>query len=360
MAKGHRIIGYAALLSLMALFTACGGGGGGSSAGGEDNPPDPASGVTFTYTLDVGQIDTLPAGADRVKVVVDGEESIAEVSSRMVVYAESLTQASAQSSALTLTFSVDPGEHSYTVYALNGTTEIAKIGPVTFTKVEGIPPTIPMAFGFSSFTTSKTDVGTDAEDSLISFGTPDPDRIIQYGGAANDLLTISMDAENDWSEQYGGEGSDTMLAVTGTGNDYAYQDGGNGDETLQVSSGDGDDWIVQEGGDGNDTINSQLGGGNDHLSMNGGAGNDTIGANGGTGDDTVTIDGGSGTDTISYDVGPGTDTVLIDGEDGSDTLTVNKNGYPVIIKDGTGTIIYDGDTGGTTITVKNIETINVP
>lgn len=347
-----------AVLLILSLAAGCGGGGGGGNAGGEDNPPDPASVLTFTYTLNPGQINSLPAEADHVKVVVDGKESIAEVSSRMVVYAESLLSASAQSSSMTLTFSVDPGEHSYTVYALNGTTVVATIGPVTFTKMEDIPPTIPLAFGFNSFVTSQTDVGTDA--TVPYFGTPDPDRIVQYGGAANDLLSVSMDAGNDWSEQYGGEGDEDMIAVTGTGDDYAYQDGGEGNDSMYVASGDGDDWIYQKGGDGNDTINSQLGGGNDHLYVNGGAGNDTIGANGGTGDDTVTIDGGSGNDTTSYDAGQGTNTASIDGGVGTDALTVNANGMSFTIRDSGGTVFYQTpDAGSTTITVSNVEAITV-
>jgi Ca2+-binding RTX toxin-like protein len=58
---------------------------------------------------------------------------------------------------------------------------------------------------------------------LIAIGTSGRDRIVQYGGAANDLLSVEMGAEGDWIEQYGGDGDDTMVANGGTGNDYIYQ-----------------------------------------------------------------------------------------------------------------------------------------
>jgi hypothetical protein len=35
-------------------------------------------------------------------------------------------------------------------------------------------------------------------------GTANRDRIVQYGGTANDLLSAETGAENDWIEQYGG------------------------------------------------------------------------------------------------------------------------------------------------------------
>jgi hypothetical protein len=319
---------------------------------------DPTGVVTFTYSLDAGQIDSLPAGADHVRVVFDGQESTVPIASRIEDFAG--RAAPVGNNSLTVSFETSPGDHSYTADALSGSTVIATIGPITMTKVDCIPVTIPLAFGFPAFDTYQTDVGTDAEDTLIYFGTPDPDRIVQYGGGANDLISVSMDAGNDWSEQYGEEGDDDILAVTGTGNDYASQDGAAGDDNLQVTSGDGDDWIHQKGGDGVDAINCQAGDGNDRLYQEGEAGNDLIAATTGYGDDTVTIDAGSGNDIITFDAGPGTDTVLIDGGDGTDAVTINENGKSFTIKDNGGNIIYQtAAAGATTIAVQNIEVITV-
>jgi hypothetical protein len=319
---------------------------------------DPDGVVTFTYSLDAGQIDSLPAGADHVRVVFDGQESTVPIASRIEDFAGRAALAGTDS--LTISFGTSPGDHSYTADALSGSTVIATIGPITMTKVECIPVTIPLAFGFPAFDTYQTDVGTDAADTLIYFGTPDRDRIVQYCGAANDLISVSMDAGNDWSEQYGGDGDDSLVASTGTGDDYASQDGGAGNDNIYVVSGDGDDWIYQKGCDGNDTIYCQLGDGNDHIYQEGGSGNDTMGANGGYGDDTVTVDAGSGNDTITFDAGPGTDTVLIDGGDGTDAVTINENGRYFTIKDSGGNTLYQTAAAGTTtITVQNIEAITV-
>jgi Ca2+-binding RTX toxin-like protein len=306
------------ILSILILFAGCAGGSGGGNS--ESTPPvesnnDPGSVVTFTYTLDPGQINNLPSEADHVKVVLDGNVSTAEVTSRIIIYADSPSAASVDADTLTLSFNVSPGEHTYTVSALKGTSELETIGPITFTKVKDIPLTAPIAFDFPSFDTNQTDVGLDIPNVSIYFGTSGKDRIVQYGGSADDALSVDSGAGNDWAEQYGESGVDTMAADTGTGSDYIYQEGG--------------------------------------------AGNDAIRATPGEGNDTVIINAGTGDDTITYDVGIGTDTASIDGGAGTDTLIMNQNWQPVLIQDDRGNVIYQTGSDGTTITVVNVEQIIV-
>ena len=179
---------------------------------------DPAGVVTFTYSLDAGQIDSLPAGADHVRVVFDGQERTVPIASRIKDFAGRTALAGTDS--LTVSLETSPGNHSYTADALSGTTVIATIGPITMTKVDCIPVTIPLAFGFPAFDTYQTDVGTDNADTIIYIGTKNRDRIVQYGGAAEDLLSVDMGEGDDWSEQYGGSGDDAMLAGGGSGGDY--------------------------------------------------------------------------------------------------------------------------------------------
>ena len=97
-----------------------------------------------------------------------------------------------------------------------------------------------MITAFATFDNYQTDIGLDTPNSFIYFGTPNRDRIVQYGGAANDLLSVDNGAGDDWAEQYGGGGDDTMVADGGTGNDYIYQEGGAGNNNLTVTAGDGE------------------------------------------------------------------------------------------------------------------------
>ncbi len=296
--------------------------------------------LAFTFTTSAGQFNTLPAGATSVRVTCQGQTL------------SSLTSP--------LTFTIPLGSTSFSAEALNGSTAVATMGPIQFTVVKGFPLTIPLAFtAFPAFDTFHTDIGLDTPNTFIFFGTPERDRVLQFGGAANDLLSVDMGAEGDWSDQYGGEGDDTLVAEAGNGNDYIHQDGGNGDDNLTAGGGDSGDWIIQFGSAGNDTLNALGDNGNDHISQDGGSGIDTIRVNGGDGDDTVTIDAGIGDDTITYDVSTGTDTATIDGGDGTDTLTVNNpDTLPVLILNSALNVIY-GAAGGTTITVTGIEQITV-
>ena len=312
--------------------------------------------VYFTFTFAPGQYNTLPAGADQVRVTVAGAESISKELLRSTL--------PDPNGAGQLTFFLAPGQYNYTAQALQGSllgsSVLSTIGPIPITVVSNFPLSIPMIAAFATFDNYQTDIGVDTANTLIYFGTPNRDRIIQYGGAANDLLSVDNGAGDDWGEQYGGGGDDTMIANGGTGNDYIYQEGGAGSNNLTASTADGNDRIFQKGGAGNDRINCQAGDGNDYSYQEGGAGNDTIGVNGGYGDDTAIFDGGPGDDTITYDVGPGTNSASIDGGDGNDTLIVNHNGLPFLIRDTAGNLIYQfGDGGTTTITVANVEHITV-
>jgi Ca2+-binding RTX toxin-like protein len=301
----------------------------------EEDPEE----VSFTFTTSAGMINTLPAGATSVRITFNGQ---------------TLTGASSP-----VTFNAPPGDYTFTAEAMNGGSVIATMESIQLKVVKDLPLTVPLAFtAFPAFDTFQTDVGTSAVDSLIYFGTASRDRAIQYGGGANDLLSVDMGADNDWTEQYGGDGDDTMLAEDGNSNDYTYQDGGNGNDTLVGNGGSDDDWVFQVGGQGNDALNLLGGDGNDHLYQEGSDGNDSIRVSPGDGNDSAIINGGIGDDNITYDVGHDVlfiDTVSIDGGEGIDTLTVNKDDYSVIIKDSNGSTIYDGGSGGTTITIYNVE-----
>ena len=171
---------------------------------------------------------------------------------------------------------------------------IFTIGPIPMIVSPNFPLSIPMIAAFATFDNYQTDVGLDTANTFIYFGTPNRDQIVQYGGSANDLLSVDTGAGDDWGEQYGGGGDDSMVADTGTGNDYLYQEGGVGNDNMYASTADGNDRLFQKGGAGNDKISCQAGDGNDYIYQEGGAGNDTIGVNGGYGDDTAIIDAGPG------------------------------------------------------------------
>jgi hypothetical protein len=297
--------------------------------------------VAFSFTTTAGQINTLPAGATSAQVTFNGK---------------TLRGASSP-----LTFTAPAGAYTFTALALKGGTTVAAMGPINVTVATGFSLNIPLSFtAFSAFDTYQTDVGLDKPNTLLYFGTANRDRIVQYGGAADDFLSVDSGAGNDWIEQYGGGGVNTLVADTGTGNDYIYQETGAGDSNLTVTSGTADDWVVQKGGSGNDALNCIAGDGNDYIYQESGTGNDVIRVATGTGNDTAIIDAGPGNDTITYDIDHGTDTASIDGGTGTDTLTVNNRfSQPVLIQDRNSSIIYQSGVGGTTITVMNIEHIIV-
>jgi len=300
--------------------------------------------ISFSSTTDTGKIDFLPPGTTSINVTFDG-----------------VTREASATDTTLITFASPDGDHTYTAQALSGTTILASVGPITIKTLSSFPLTIPLAFSFPSFNTYQTDIGLDTPNTLIYFGDEQRNRIVQYGGAGDDLLSVDTGAENDWIEQYGGGGVNTMVAEAGSGNDYLYQKAGSGGSNLTASMGDGADWIIQVGGDGIDRLNVQGGANNDNIRQEGGAGNDEIYATTGTGNDTVTIDAGPGDDTITYSVSDlGTDTATLDGGTGIDTLTVdNAFGLPLLIQDTNSNVIYQSGVGGTTITVMGIEQITV-
>jgi hypothetical protein len=302
--------------------------------------------VTFTLTFAAGSLNSVPAGADRVTISID-----AAADTRIYRLTPEL---GSTADPLTVSFVAVAGNHTYTAKAWSGSTVLATIGPINFTTVSGFPLTIPLAFSFPAFDSYHTDFGE-----APYIGTEARDRVVQYGGAANDFISTSTGADDDWIEQYGGGGVDSLNAISGTGNDYVYQQAGSVGSNLYAAAADGDDWIIQSGGDGNDELNCQLGGGNDYIRQAGGGGNDTIGVNGGSGNDSVVINGGSGDDSITYNVSEGTDTADIDGGTGTDTLTVNRNGQSFVLRDSSGSTLYQYGSGGTVITVANLEQITV-
>jgi hypothetical protein len=247
-----------------------------------------------------------------------------------------------------LSFFLAPGQYTYTAQALQGSllgsSVLFTIGPIPFRTVSpNFPLSIPMIAAFATFDNYQTDIGLDTPNSLIYFGTPDRDRIVQYGGVANDLLSVDPGAGDDWVEQYGGGGDDMMVTNTGTGNDYLYQEGGAGNNNRHASTAGGNDWLFQKGGAGNDKISCQIGSGNDYIYQEGGAAIDTIGVNGGYGDDTAIFDAGPGDDTITFDVSIGTDTagnvIYPFGSGGTTTITV-ANVEHIIVKDPNGNPVF--------------------
>jgi Ca2+-binding RTX toxin-like protein len=312
--------------------------------------------VNFTFTFAADQYNTLPAGANRVRVTIAGAESISKELLRSTL--------PDPNGAGQLTFYLAPGQYTYTAQAsqgsLLGSSVLSTIGPIPITVSPNFPLSIPMIAAFATFDNYQTDIGVDTANTFLSFGTPKRDRIVQYGGAANDLLSVDTGAGDDWVEQYGGSGDNFMVADTGTGNDYLYQEGGAGNNNMTATAGPGDNWVLQKGGASNDTINCVGGEDNDYIDQEGGAGNDTIRVTPGEGNDIVIINAGPGDDAIIYDVSIGTDIASIDGGDGNDTLIVNHNGHPFLIQDTNGNLIYRFGSGGTTtITVANVEHISV-
>jgi len=299
--------------------------------------------ISFSSTTDTQKFNSLPPGTTSINVTFDG-----------------VTRVAPASAATLISFASPDGDHTYSAQALSGTTVLASLGPITIKTLSSFPLTIPLAFSFASFDTYQTDIGLDTPNTLIYFGDEQRNRIVQYGGAADDLLSVDTGAGNDWIEQYGGGGVDTMVAEVGSGNDYIYQEAGAEGNNLAANLGKGADWVIQKGSTGDDIINCVGGEDNDYIYQESGAGNDTIRVTPGDGNDSIKIDTGSGDDNITYFVGRGTDTASIDGGTGIDTLTINNaDGQPIMIQESNSNLIYQSGVGGTTITVINIEQITV-
>jgi hypothetical protein len=298
--------------------------------------------IAFSSTTDTQKIDSLPPGTTSINVTFDG-----------------VTREASATDTTLITFASPDGDHTYTAQALSGTTILASLGPITIKTLSSFPLTIPLAFSFPSFDTYQTDIGLDTSNNLIYFGTPGANRIVQYGGGADDTLYVESAGGNDWIEQYSGPGNDGMLAEGGTENDYIYQSGGPGNDIMKIAAGWGNDWCFQDGGDGDDNIECLAGDGDDMIWIDGGNGNDTIYVKPDAGNDFSIIHAGAGNDAITYEVATGTDVASIDGGAGIDSLIIKLNGRPVLIQDGNSNVIYQSGVGGTTITVVNIEQITV-
>jgi Ca2+-binding RTX toxin-like protein len=134
---------------------------------------------------------------------------------------------------------------------------------------------------------------------IVSFISTDVQRIVIYGLAGNDKITISA-ALFQPAIIFGGDGNDVIVAGSGD----SQIDGGAGND--KIVGGSGDDTLC--GDDGNDVIVG--GAGNDTLF--GDAGNDVL--NGGLGDDLLI--GGDGNDTLDGAVGND----HLYGQAGNDTL----------------------------------------
>ena len=185
----------------------------------------------FTFTFAAGQYNSLPAGADRVQVTVAGAESVTKELLR-----SSLPDPNANAQ---LTFYLTPGQYTYTAQALQGSllagSVLSTIGPIPVTAAANFPLSIPLITAFATFDNYQTDIGLDTPNTFIYFGTPDRDRIVQYGGAVNDLLSVDIGAGDDWSEQYGGGGDDIMVADSWNRKRLHLPGGGAGNNNLTVT-----------------------------------------------------------------------------------------------------------------------------
>jgi hypothetical protein len=333
-AGASSIIKSFVVLAILALITSCGGGGGSSHTGvpSGENTTDPNSVVTFTYTLEQGHINSLPAEADHVKVVIDnGQESTAEITSRITVTADSLMAASAETSTLTLTFSVDPGDHTYTVYALKDSTVIATIGPITFTKGGNIPLAIPMAFAYGTPPSAPSipslpDASgfdnppindTSSDVTQTDLGTTTNDLITQYSNTGYVTQSATGGGGNDWILQVS-SGTGCQQSINfGAGNSTAYQfytgNGASAQGALGVSSGI--HTFIQVGGQGVNSmsVNDSANVTSAHIEQYGGPAGNTMEVYGSAGDDTIYICGGDGNDTLTINTGGLTNYTIKDG-----------------------------------------------
>jgi Ca2+-binding RTX toxin-like protein len=307
--------------------------------------------VVFSLSFAAGSLNSVPIGADRVTISIN-----AAADTRVYRLTPDL---GSTAELLTVSFVAVAGDHTYTAKAWSGNTLLGTIGPISFTTVDGFPLTIPMSFAFTAFDSYHADIGEATSNTFTFFGTEGRERVVQYGGAANDTLYVESGAGNDWVEQYGGAGDDGMLAESGTENDYIMQVGGDGKDNIKIAAGWGDDRGFQYGGAGDDNIETLGSDGNDAIFLDGGDGGDTIYANPGLGNNAVTINAGAGNDSITYEAGPGSDTAFIDGGTGADSLTARENGNPLRIVDDSGNTLYQSGSGGTVITVANLEQITV-
>ena len=275
--------------------------------------------ISFSFSTDTGKIDSLPSGTTTINLTFDG-----------------VTREAPASGTTLIAFLSPDGDHTYSAQALSGTTILSSLGPISLTTRSSFPLTIPLSFSYPSFDTYQTDIGLDTPNTLIYFGTPGANRIVQYGGAADDLLSVDTDAGNDWIEQYGGGGVDMLSARCGSGDDYIYQKAGDGDATMSADGAFRNDLVIVKGGSGDDTIT----------------------VTGGMGDDIIQIDAGDGNDSISVDGGSDINTISIEGGDGDDTLTVWDHAEGIVIRENALNLIYQSGVK-TAITVKNIEQITV-
>jgi hypothetical protein len=307
--------------------------------------------VRFSFTFEAGQYNPLPAGADRVRVAVEGPESISRELLR--------SDLPDLDGAGDLVFWLVPGEYTYIAQALQGSTALLTIGPIEITVISDYRLMIPLIPTFTQFDHYQTNIGGDTPNTQIIFGTEAMDRFVQYGGDAEDTQYVESGAGSDWIEQYGGCGDDGQLAEGGTDNDYIYQNGGSGNDTIKIAAGWGDDNCIQTGGTGDDTMEAISSNGNDTIYIEGGQGNDSIYVNPGVGNDIISIDSGANDDTMTYEVNPEVDMAFIDGSHDIDTLTIRQNGNSFRIENSIGEIICQNGSGGTVITVIDIELIKV-
>jgi hypothetical protein len=259
--------------------------------------------ISFSSTTDTGKFNSLPPGTTSINVTFDG-----------------VTREASATDTTLITFASPDGDHTYSAQALSGQTILASVGPITIKTLSSFHLTIPVSFSFPSFDTYQTDIGLDTPNTLIYFGTTGCDRVVQYGGAADDLLSVDTGASDDWIEQYGGGGVDMLSARCGSGDDYIYQKAGDGDATMSADGAFGNDLVIVKGGSGDDTIT----------------------VTGGMGDDIIQIDAGDGNDSISVDGGSDINTISIEGGDGDDTLTVWDHAEGIVIRENALNLIATG------------------
>jgi hypothetical protein len=202
----------------------------------------------------------------------------------------------------------------------------------------------------------------DGDAEQIKFGTPEKDKIVQYGATGNVTQYAEGAAGNDWLLQVGGDKNSDQTAVAGDGNDTIYQYGGKGDSNQYISGGSGNQTLIQIGGQGTNVMNIHVGGGisgKATVQQYGGSGNNTMEATGGADGDVIEMYGGNRNNTMIYYLTAGNDVVTVMGGGGYNTLTIYKNLQNFTLRDYQGRVLFQTGVGGSIITVANLQRITV-
>jgi hypothetical protein len=221
------------------------------------------------------------------------------------------------------------------------------------------PPPIPTPPPDSDFDHVTVFPKTEGDVDQTKFGTPEKDKIIQWGATGNVTQYAEGGEGNDWILQVGGDKSSDQTAILGEGNDISYQYGGKGDSNQFSIGGDGNQTNIQIGGQGANHMEAAGGIGNSTIKQYGGSGPNIMKATGNSGDDVIEMYGGSGNNTMVYNVSSGNDLVTILGGGGYSALTIQKRGQNFTLQDYQGHVMFQSGSGGSTIIVANLTRIMV-